>query len=218
MMRELLENSLSGTSYDIAKVVHYCCKDRYVCGRLKNKLWFHFDGKRWNHTEIGPMHEISTEVFERYEPFLEELTIEYEKTRSANGAVTLEQEQLLKVLESKISKVVTTMSKLKNVHSKEAICRECLYLFYDPEFVGKLDNKAHIIPFRDGVFDVTTKEFRPYERDDFMILYIDEDIETARANMNTDEFAQKMQAFQDYRNDILVKRMPRSLFKTRSFA
>ena len=39
---KLLNDSLNGYNYDIAKIVYYLYKDDYVCAKLKSKLWINF--------------------------------------------------------------------------------------------------------------------------------------------------------------------------------
>lgn len=215
-IRKYLLDSLTGTSYDIAKVVYHMCMSRYVCGRLKNKLWFHFDGKRWSNTEIGPIHEISTDVFEEYQILLEEANQEYQALRTQReGVSTVDSDAASQTITSHIAKLVAIMTKLKNVNSKEAICRECLYLFYDPDFIQKLDRQTHVIPFRDVVWDAEKKAFRDYQYEDYAILYIDED--HTEQTPDTEEFVKKVEAFHAFREEILVKRLPRSLYRTRTF-
>ena len=66
---DLLQNCLSNYSYDIAKLVYYLYKDDYVCGKLKNKLWYHFKNNKWIITELGPYNELSNnivKIFEKY--------------------------------------------------------------------------------------------------------------------------------------------------------
>jgi phage/plasmid-associated DNA primase len=44
--------------------------------------------------------------------------------------------------------------------------------FYDEEFYGLLNSKKHLIPFKNGVFDLVKKEFRKTERDDYINLTV----------------------------------------------
>ena len=75
----LIEQSVNGYIYDVAKVVHYLYKDKYVCGKLKSKLWFHFQNHKWKETELGPYKEISTNVLNLFEEYKNKFDIESDK-------------------------------------------------------------------------------------------------------------------------------------------
>ena len=138
----LLDNCLSNYNYDIAKLVYYLYKGEYVCGKLKNKLWYHFKNNKWKVTELGPYNELSNNIvclFEKY------------KLESSH-------------YEDRINKIDSLITKLKNVSFKETICRECIYLFYDPDFIKKLDRKMNLVCFRNGVWDINNKVLRRIKR------------------------------------------------------
>jgi hypothetical protein len=66
-LKSLLEISINGALFDIANVIYYIFKDEYVSARLKNKLWFKFDGNKWKQIEEGPYYELSTTIITHYE-------------------------------------------------------------------------------------------------------------------------------------------------------
>ena len=183
----LIEESINGYTYDIAKVVYYLYEDKYVCGRLKNKLWFHFVNHKWKETELGPYKELSTNILNLFEEFKNKLNPEENKVL--------------------IEKTETIILKLKNVTFKENICRECLYLFYKPDFIHSLDRNINLICFRNGVWDISNKTFRKGEKEDYISLSIDMEY-----NNNAD-LDYSINQFIDYRKKILNKRSPNYVFK-----
>ena len=183
----LIEESINGYTYDIAKVVYYLYEDKYVCGRLKNKLWFHFVNHKWKETELGPYKELSTNILDLFEEFKNKLNPEENK--------------------GLIEKTETIILKLKNVTFKENICRECLYLFYKPDFIHSLDRNINLICFRNGVWDISNKTFRKGEKEDYISLSID-----IEYNNNAD-LDYSINQFIDYRKKILNKRSPNYVFK-----
>lgn len=183
----LIEESINGYTYDIAKVVYYLYEDKYVCGRLKNKLWFHFVNHKWKETELGPYKELSTNILNLFEEFKNKLNPEDNKAL--------------------IEKAETIILKLKNVTFKENICRECLYLFYKPDFIHSLDRNINLICFRNGVWDISNKTFRKGEKEDYISLSIDMEY-----NNNAD-LDYSINQFIDYRKKILNKRSPNYVFK-----
>jgi hypothetical protein len=183
----LIEESINGYTYDIAKVVYYLYEDKYVCGRLKNKLWFHFVNHKWKETELGPYKELSTNILDLFEEFKNKLNPEENK--------------------GLIEKTETIILKLKNVTFKENICRECLYLFYKPDFIHSLDRNINLICFKNGVWDISNKTFRKGEKKDYISLSIDMEY-----NNNAD-LDYSINQFIDYRKKILNKRSPNYVFK-----
>lgn len=182
----LLENCLSQYSYDIAKLVHYMFKDDYVCGKLKSKLWYHFKDNKWRITELGPYNEISNNIVDLFE--------NYKKNGEHN--------------EDSIQKIDNLLIKLKNVSFKETVCRECIYLFYDADFIKKLDRKMNLICFSNGVWDIQNKILREGYKEDYISLSID-----AEYNGQNDKIDYIINQFLQFRKKIVAKRMPNHEFK-----
>ena len=185
----LIENGVNElNSYDIAKIVYYLYKDDYVCGKLKNKLWYHYENHKWKQTELGPYKELSTNIVELFEKYDSQINDE-------------------KINE----KVNAIIFKLKNVSFKESVCRECTYLFYDPDFIMNLDRNINLICFNNGVLDIRNKTFRDGIKSDKISLSI---------GKNYDDNDEKMDAiinqFIQFRKKILEKRSPNHIFKIKT--
>ena len=178
MIEDLIEESLSGTNYDISLVVHYLLKDHHICGSIKNKQWYSFDGNKWHLTEAGPYSELSTIVFNEYKKYLHD----FEET-------------------DKRESILNVMNKLKNVTSKETINRECLYTFYDPEFLNKLDINDSIIGFINGVYEIDTNTFRTGTKNDMISIFIDKPFDEC-----SDSLTNIIPRFIEYKNKIILKR------------
>ena len=182
----LLESCLSNYSYDIAKLVYFLYKDEYVCGKLKNKLWFHFKDHKWKITELGPYNEISNNVVNLFEKY---------KLNSNHD-------------EEIIGKIDNLIIKLKNVSFKETICRECIYLFYDPDFIKKLDIKINLVCFRNGIWDIQNKILRNGLKNDYISLSIDADY-----NGEKNDIDYIINQFIEFRKKIVLKRRPPHEFR-----
>ena len=182
----LLENCLSNYSYDIAKLVYHLYKDEYICGKLKNKLWYHFKNHKWQITELGPYNEISNNIVNLFE--------EYKLHPTHNE-------------DTKI-KINNLIVKLKNVSFKETICRECIYLFYDADFIKKLDRKINLVCFRNGIWDIQNKILRPGLKEDYISLSNDTDYNGEKNNIDY-----IINQFLEFRKKIVLKRMPNHEFR-----
>lgn len=197
ILKELLLKSLEESCmYDIAQVVHYMYKKTYVVGRLKNKIWFHFENHKWKQTELGPYYELSTVVLALYINIMNELLKLKEKTQEVDG----------KDLDNLIRNCDIIIRKLKNVNYKEQICKECLYLFYDSSFMLNLDRQVDLICFRNGVFDVSINSFRDGKESDNNLIFIDHNYTEPSNEEEQDALNTLFENFNTFRNNILKKR------------
>lgn len=64
--------------------------------------------------------------------------------------------------------VESIKDKLKHKRFKDEVVVECTEYMYDPEFTSKLDKQPHLIGFTNGVFDLSTKEFRESVPSDYI--------------------------------------------------
>jgi phage/plasmid-associated DNA primase len=214
-LKLLLENSINGALFDIANVIHYVFKDDYVSARLKNKLWFKFDGNKWKQIEEGPYYELSTTIIAHYESYLKELLLKEVELQTETSAENFEidNEKIknqLKLVQSDISKTTTIIDKLKNVNFKESLCKECLYLFYDRDFISKLDKNEHLICFKNTLYDMRTRSNRSGTKEDMMSIYIDADFATA--NSDSEGFNTLIDDFIQFRKGLLKKRHPKNIY------
>jgi hypothetical protein len=156
-LQELIEKSLSGYVYDLAIVVHRLYKSKFVCAKLKGRQWYTFDGLKWSCTEIGPYHDVSTHMVTIYQNMLDSDMKELE-VRSNNDTQSMTKSEVAEMdaLKKHIVRLEAVISKLKNVNFKESLCKESMYMFYDPEFLGKLDKDRHLVCFKNGVLDLRT--------------------------------------------------------------
>jgi hypothetical protein len=149
-LTELFEMSIESRCYfDIAMIVFYLYQNEFVVTSLKNKTWFCFKDHKWVKYDLGPYKQLSTIVIQKYKEY---------------SASIKDEEQL--------ANCNYILSMLKDVGVKEQVCKECLYLFYDESFIHKLDTKSNLIPYNNGVYDLTTKSLRDGKYDDYLSIYI----------------------------------------------
>ena len=215
-LKGLLEASINGTLYDIAQVVHYILKDDYVSARLKNKLWFRFDGNKWCQIEEGPYYELSTTIVKYYESFLKDLLVNEAECKRDQSEDNFRSEEAnigekLKLIQGEIMKTNVIVDKLKNVNFKESLCKECLYLFYDRDFISNLDKQQHLIVFKESVYDMKNKQLRSGIKEDMVSIYIDSCYEDVVNNteVNYDELVDN---FVQFRKNLLKKRHPKNVY------
>ena len=211
-LSKFMRCSLSGTSYDIARLVHYIFKDSYRVARLKTKSWYVHDGMKWKPTEVGPYYELSTSIAQLFDTYLQIHTSN--KTEHVEEESNKDSSNEEKERQKKIEAINKIISKLKNVNTKEMICKECVYLFYDPDFLTKLDTSTNIICFQNGVLDIEHNDFRQGNSEDMISLHIDMNFVPPKVQKDHNELAKVIEQFQEFRNKVVNKRKNRYIFST----
>jgi phage/plasmid-associated DNA primase len=214
--------SLDGSLYDIAVVVHYLYHDTYKVTKIKTKTWYNFDGLKWKLSELGPYYKLSSDVVSIYEYFmkdeeqkkkiLEDRLLHTEMTVSENG---INNDRVKNELKKKIANILCfnkLIEKLKNVNTKETICKECVYLFYDPEFNNCLDINPELICFQNGVLDLQKNKLRYGQRSDNISITVNAVFKQPKTNLEKQEFSKMLEDFQKFRKKIISKRQSRLVF------
>jgi P4 family phage/plasmid primase-like protien len=144
-IKKLLENSLSGTHYQIAKVIFHIYRDMYRVDGIKNPEWYQFDGIRWKKT-----HFFNILISEEIPGYYKSLLINNHESDESDEETS--KPQLVKKI----------ISNLENVLFKRNILDQCAHLFlnHDPFFSSKLDANPLLIGFKNGVYDLETSQFR----------------------------------------------------------
>lgn len=199
---ELVYSSTDDSMYSIAQLVHFIYENKYTVAKLKSKSWFMFDGIKWKQTELGPYYELSIEIVNIYTHFL---NIEMNKLEND----VLDEKEIIEANIQKFNKII---EKLKNVNTKENICKECLYLFYDSEFMNKLDTNPHLICFQNGVLDLQENKFRKGYSDDYISLSIDMVFSTPSTKKQKQDFAIILDNFHEFRRKIINMRKNKLVF------
>ena len=161
-LNKILMDSLSGTHYDIAKVVHYMFKDYFVCASSRKGVWYTFKNHRWVELDdaIDIKRKISVDVINAYY----KLNADLSKTASEMDSTSYEKEIILE----RCKLVLKVISKLKTNSFKKSVISECAELFHIPKFEEKLDVKYNLVGFENGIFDLERGEFRDGLPEDYM--------------------------------------------------
>lgn len=82
-LRYWLENALTGTNVDVAKVLYRMCRYRFVCSSIKYKTLYEFRTHRWHITDdgIGLRSKIPNELVEEYQKLREHYTEKIQSER-----------------------------------------------------------------------------------------------------------------------------------------
>jgi P4 family phage/plasmid primase-like protien len=154
--------SITGTTYDVARVVYEMFKFQYVCVSIKFNTWYEFKNHRWIEMDsaIGLRKKISNDVLDEY------LRLVSHYNECAIHEIDDDKYQYLD--KSKALSDVTY--KLRDFTFKEKVFKECYTFFYNKEFMTKLDANPYLIGFENGIYDLSKGTFRDGRPEDYVTL------------------------------------------------
>jgi P4 family phage/plasmid primase-like protien len=156
----VLNKSLDGTTYSIAKALYVKYIDRFVCASMKNEAWYEFRGHKWEY--VYDAYTLRREISETF-------VNEYCKLVSKYSLQTVDQQGSDKEqTQARVSKTNKIVEKLMDISFKDKVMKECKNLFFDPDFQEKLDENYDLVGFNNGVYDLENEDFRNGRPDDFI--------------------------------------------------
>ena len=186
--------------FDLAVVLYQLFKDQFVCVSIKNNQWYEYKNHKWNEIDSGSTLRllISKKMHDIYCAKSHEL-IEVITKKENNDENT----ENLKTRSLKLGDICIL---LKTTSWKNNIMREAKELFYDKEFMNKLDANVYLLCFNNYVIDFKTKTHRKGKPDDYIskstnIDYIPYKILTSSnkssINNNYDSIIKEINKFMD---------------------
>ncbi len=150
------------TEWDFAQVLYQMCKDEFVCVSIKNNIWYEYIKHRWYEIDSGNTLRliISKKMHDMY----------MKKTTDAvNALQKMDQtEDNYESLRKRSNKLSDLCVLLKKTTWKNNIMREAKELFYDKDFLNKLDNNPYLLCFNNYVIDFKNKLHRHGQPDDYI--------------------------------------------------
>jgi P4 family phage/plasmid primase-like protien len=153
----------TATEFDLASVLFNMYKDRFVCVSIKNKIWYEYINHRWHEIDSGNTLRLALSK-EMHQIYFEKTCETTNKAHSLGDPGDPGREKLMK-MSQKITDICTL---LKKTQSKQNIMREACELFYDKDFMSKLDRNPYLLCFNNGVVDFKQRVFRKGQPDDFL--------------------------------------------------
>jgi P4 family phage/plasmid primase-like protien len=148
--------------FDLAVVLYQLFKDQFVCVSIKNNQWYEYKNHKWNEIDSGSTLRllISKKMHDIYCAKSHEL-IEVITKKENNDENT----ENLKTRSLKLGDICIL---LKTTSWKNNIMREAKELFYDKEFMNKLDSNVYLLCFNNYVVDFKNKIHRKGKPDDYI--------------------------------------------------
>jgi len=191
---ECIKKSLDTNTYYIAKALHNKFSERFVCVSLSKNIWYEFKNHKWTISEggTGLINIICTEFINDFH----KLVIDYnQKAVQVYGS---EKEDF----QNKASKTQKIIDRLLNITFKKQIMEEAKNLFYDNEFLKKLDDiNKNLIAFENGIYDLDKEEFRNGRADDFVSLSTK--VNYIKWDLNKPEISKYSKKINNYFNQVL---------------
>ena len=149
------------TEFDIAQVLYHQYKDKFVCVSIKRDIWYEYINNRWIEIDSGSSlrKHISVEMYNIYS---DKLTDIHKLIASSDDADMKARNQ------AAFTKTAEIALTLKKTVWKNNIMREARELFYDKDFMEKLDQNPNLLCFNNYVVDFKNKTHRRGQPDDYI--------------------------------------------------
>ena len=148
--------------WDFANVLYQMYKDEFICVSIKNNIWYEYRAHRWYDIDSGNSLrlQISRKMHDIY----------MRKTTDAiNSLQKIDQtEDCYESLRKRSNKLADICVLLKKTNWKNNIMREAKELFYNKDFLNKLDSNPYLLCFNNCVVDFKLKIYRDGQPEDYI--------------------------------------------------
>ena len=150
------------TEWDFAQVLYQMCKDEFICVSIKNNTWYEYSKHKWYEIDSGNTLRliISKRMHDIYMKKTTDVVNQLQKMDQSD-----ENYETLRKRSNKLSDICTL---LKKTTWKNNIMREAKELFYDKDFINKLDQNAYLLCFNNCVIDFKNNIHRHGQPDDYI--------------------------------------------------
>ncbi len=150
---KIIDDSLSGTHNDIAKILFAEYGNEFVCAKISPETWYRFNGHIWDEIEGGI--DLRRKISDEIPLLIREKCRDLFNTEGDPDDAKLKQYQKL-------------IKDLKSAPFKNNVMKEACEIFYNNRFLDKLDSNPYLIAFKNGVSDLEKHTFRAGKPEDFI--------------------------------------------------
>ena len=164
LSRSAVTKSLEGTGshFDIAKMLFHLYGTEFKCYDIKKNAWCQWKFNRWRKIQEGVFLRRLISEGDVYQLYIEERgNISKQLSNSDDKA---SQTRLI----DKLKTVNKMLNNLKTTSFKNSIMTECKEIFFEEDFMDKMDKDPMLFAFTNGVYDLRKIIF---ERLDPMIMF-----------------------------------------------
>lgn len=163
----LLSHSMeTGLDWDVAQVINHYYQHFYRCVQIKQDVWYHFEGHKWNKCESAYTlrNDMSTKMYDMYKTYLDEWVSKHYPSSP--------KQELAKIEVYKTKSMI--VKNFKSTNYKGKIMKTCADVFHEQavneDFQAGLDAKPNLLCFNNGVYDLDESEFREGRPEDCVSL------------------------------------------------
>lgn len=157
-----LEYSINcGAHYDIATILYSKYSDLYrSVSPKKSDEWYVFDQHHWKEMPGG---------FLLMNKMSQDLSRDFMEMANTHKRAMLNPDQsVVKEHKEKRDKCLRLEYQVKDNGFKTGVLKECARMFFDAEFMERLDQNPNLVCFTNGVYDLMRDEFRDGQPDDYV--------------------------------------------------
>ncbi len=173
-----IEFRTDATHHHIAKIMHKMFRDRFRASvETRNTEWYEYNGNVWQRIYQGI--EMKNCICTDVAGMLDKARARTRRRLiEANGT---EGELSRKMEEERLKKLITIERSLYMNNFKESVMKECVGLFYEKDFINKLNSNTSLLGCVNGVIDLNYKDpatgvtrvnFRPGKPEDNVSLLL----------------------------------------------
>lgn len=155
-----INDTLQGGHNDLAKMLHDCYANVFVCACPVKNIWYEFKNHKWKCTKKGLTlrSKISDDLVHRFQ----------EESKKIRAEIMDEENN--SNMQKKDKMVASIIKNLKSAPFKNSVMTEAQEVFYKDDFMERLDSDVNLLGFSNGVFDVRTMTFRDGRPEDYVSL------------------------------------------------
>lgn len=172
----------NNTEFDLAMTLHSMYKCQYVCSGIQNNIWYEFSNNRWFSVDSGSTLrlKISTEMYKKYSTKLMQfqsknqakqnnIMIDANTNPNENKIISdNSNDDDFGDFKKKVNEMLATCKLLKKTNTKNNIMKEAKDLFYDDDFLNKLDKDPYLLGCNNCIIDFREKKHRKGKHDDYI--------------------------------------------------
>lgn len=154
----------SEAEYDIAMILHKLFGDEYICCSIKHNIWYKYKDNKWVETEGG------IDLKQKISKDLHYIVTQKQQSIMNKIPMIIDEKEREK-FQKHAQKISELTIKLKKTAWKKNIMKEAEELFYNKEFINKLDKNPNLLCFKNGVIDFENGvKFRKGRPSDYLSL------------------------------------------------
>lgn len=163
----LVEQALTGTHFDVARLVYAKFRDEFVCVSVRDpQVWYHFRNHRWVQTQKGAA--LRNRIMDELGATIKTLMVAH--SRRMVAARQEGNEDDAKKLEAHLTQYKFLYKELRTRRFVEDVIHVCSDLFLDETFRNRQDMNPYLLGFTNGVLDMEHMIFREGRPDDYLTL------------------------------------------------